>query len=156
LGEKLAKTSSTPGRTRAINFFSVRRAGRSTPEVLFADLPGYGYAKLSKEVSAEWPKFIEPYLEQRETLALSVVLVDANVPPQEKDTQLIEWLKFQQRPFVIVGTKSDRMSNNTLANSMRTLKAHFGTQDILPYSTKTGTGRNDLWRRIGQSCGFGD
>jgi GTP-binding protein len=156
LGEKLAKTSSTPGRTRSINFFSVRRAGRSVPEVLFADLPGYGYAKLSKEISAEWPKFIEPYLEKRETLALSVVLVDTNIPPQERDTQLIEWLKYQHRPFVIVGTKSDRISNNALSNSMRALKTHFATDNIVSYSTKTGAGRNDLWRRIGEACAFGE
>jgi GTP-binding protein len=156
LGEKLAKTSSTPGRTRSINFFSVRRAGRSGPELLFADLPGYGYAKLSKEISAEWPKFIEPYLERREPLALSIVLVDTNIPPQEKDTQLIEWLKFHQRPFVIIGTKADRISNNVLSNSLRTLKSAFGTEDILPYSTKTGAGRNDLWRRIGEACRLSD
>jgi GTP-binding protein len=156
LSEKLAKTSSTPGRTRSINFFSVRRAGRSAAELVFADLPGYGYAKLSKEISAEWPKFIEPYLERRETLALSVVLVDTNIPPQDKDTQLIEWLKFNQRPHVIVGTKADRISNNALGNSLRTLKTHFGTDDLLPYSTKTGAGRNDLWRRIGQACGFNE
>jgi len=156
LGEKLAKTSSTPGRTRSINFFTVRRAGRSGPELLFADLPGYGYAKLSKEISAEWPKFIEPYLEQRETLTLSIVLVDTNIPPQEKDTQLVEWLKFHQRPFVIIGTKADRISNNVLNNSLRTLRSAFGIEEILPYSTKTGAGRNDLWRRIGKACGLGD
>ena len=152
LGEKLAKTSSTPGRTRSINFFSVRRAGRSRPELLFADLPGYGYAKLSKEISAEWPTFIEPYLEKREPLALSIVLVDTNIPPQEKDVQLVEWLKFHQRPFVITGTKADRISNNVLGNSLRALKTAFGIDDILPYSTKTGAGRNDLWRRIGEAC----
>jgi GTP-binding protein len=156
LGEKLAKTSSTPGRTRAINFFAVRRAGRSGPELLFADLPGYGYAKLSKEISAEWPKFIEPYLEKREALALSIVLVDTNIPPQEKDVQLIEWLKFHQRPFQIVGTKADRISNNVLSNSLRTLKAAYGSDEILPYSTKTGAGRNELWRRIGEACGLAE
>ena len=155
LGEKLAKTSSTPGRTRSINFFAVRRAGRATAEMLFADLPGYGYAKLSREISAEWPKFIEPYLQSRETLALSIVLVDTNVPPQEKDKQLIEWLKFNQRPFVIVGTKADRVSNNVLNNSVRVLKSSFGVEEILPYSTKTGTGRNELWRFIGERCGMG-
>jgi GTP-binding protein len=154
LGEKLAKTSSTPGRTRSINFFAVRRAGRSNPELLFADLPGYGYAKLSKEISAEWPKFIEPYLETREPLALSIVLVDTNIPPQEKDKQLVEWLRFHNRPFVVVGTKADRISNNVLSNSMRTLKSAFGIEHILPYSTKTGAGRNELWRHIGESCGM--
>jgi GTP-binding protein len=154
LGEKLAKTSSTPGRTRAINFFAVRRAGRSAPELLFADLPGYGYAKLSKEISAEWPKFIEPYLEQRQTLALSIVLVDSNIPPQDKDKALVDWLKFHHRPFVVIGTKADRVSNNVLSNSLRSLKQAFGIETLLPYSTKTGAGRNELWREIGARCGM--
>ncbi len=156
LGEKLAKTSSTPGRTRAINFFAVRRAGRSATELLFADLPGYGYAKLSKEISAEWPKFIEPYLETRPTLALAIVLVDTNIPPQDKDKDLIDWLKFHQRNFVVIGTKADRISNNVLNNSLRTLKHAFGIETILPYSTKTGAGRNELWREIGKSCRLGE
>src|SRR5438067_12066477 len=68
LGSKVAKTSSTPGRTRAINFFEVRWAGKPSPELIFTDLPGYGYAKISREVSQEWPKFIEPYLKERSTL----------------------------------------------------------------------------------------
>src|SRR5690349_9538534 len=63
VGEKIARTSSTPGRTRTINFFEVRRKGEPRGELIFADLPGYGYAKLSREVTGEWPKFIEPYLE---------------------------------------------------------------------------------------------
>lgn len=155
LGEKLAKTSSTPGRTRSINFFAVRRAGRSGAELLFADLPGYGYAKISKEISAEWPKFIEPYLQERPTLALSIVLVDTNIPPQDKDQQLIEWLQHHDRKFVVVGTKSDRVSNNVLNNSLRTLKSSFGIETLLPYSTKTGAGRNELWREIGTACGIG-
>src|SRR5712664_1547074 len=76
LGAKVAKTSSTPGRTRSINFFEVRWPGKPKPELIFADLPGYGYAKISREISAEWPKFIEPYLNERATLALCLVLVD--------------------------------------------------------------------------------
>jgi GTP-binding protein len=149
LGEKLAKTSSTPGRTRSINFFQVRRAGKPAPELLFADLPGYGYAKISKEISAEWPKFIEPYLENRSSLVLSIVLIDSIIPPQRSDEQLIEWLRAKNRSFVVVGTKSDRVSNNQLQNSIRKLTEHFQIERILPYSTKTGTGRNELWREIG-------
>ncbi len=149
LGEKLAKTSSTPGRTRSINFFQVRRAGKPAPELLFADLPGYGYAKISREISAEWPKFIEPYLENRPSLVLSIVLIDSNIPPQHSDEQLIEWLRAKNRSFVVVGTKSDRVSNNQLQNSIRKLTEHFQIERILPYSTKTGTGKNELWREIG-------
>jgi len=149
LGEKLAKTSSTPGRTRSINFFQVRRAGKPAPELLFADLPGYGYAKISREISAEWPKFIEPYLENRPSLVLSIVLIDSNIPPQKSDEQLIEWLRAKNRSFVVVGTKSDRVSNNQLQNSIKRLTEHFQIERILPYSTKTGAGKNELWREIG-------
>src|SRR5438045_9035568 len=92
VGTKLARTSSTPGRTRSINFFEIRRAGQPRPELLFTDLPGYGYAKVSREISQEWSKFVDPYLHQRSTLALCLALVDANVPPQPSDSQLLEFL----------------------------------------------------------------
>src|SRR5215467_436147 len=105
VGTKLARTSSTPGRTRSINFFEVRWPGKPRPEVIFADLPGYGYAKISKEISQEWPKFIEPYLTQRPTLALCVALIDVNVPPQASDRQLLEFLSDLGRPFLLVATK---------------------------------------------------
>src|ERR1700749_3573692 len=84
VGEKAAKVSQTPGRTRAINFFALLNSPQQA-QLVFADLPGYGYAKISKSISAEWPKFIDPYLAERETLKLCVCLVDSNVPPQPND-----------------------------------------------------------------------
>src|ERR1700689_3721635 len=96
LGSKQAHTSSTPGRTRAINFFALHEGAgdkmKVRPTLIFADLPGYGYAKISKSMSAEWPKFIEPYLAERETLALCISLVDTKIPPQESDILLINAL----------------------------------------------------------------
>ncbi len=148
LGEKVAKTSSTPGRTRTINFFAVRRQGAPKPEVIFADLPGYGYAKLSKEVTAEWPKFIDPYLLERSSLALCICLVDINIPPQERDRQLIDFLKHAGRDFLLVATKADRVSSNQLRNQIELFKREFETGRILPYSAKTGTGKQELWNEI--------
>jgi GTP-binding protein len=148
LGEKVAKTSSTPGRTRSINFFAVRRQGAPRPEVIFADLPGYGYAKLSKEVSAEWPKFIDPYLGERESLALCICLVDISIPPQDSDKQLVEFLKHAGREFLMVATKADRVSNNQLRAQIELFKREFGTENILPYSSKKGTGKDELWKLI--------
>jgi len=148
LGEKMAKTSSTPGRTRTINFFEVRRPGQPRAEMLFADLPGYGYAKLPRELTAEWPKFIEPYLQRRPTLALCIVLVDANVPPQQSDQQLVEWLQSTQRHFVITATKADRLSGNKLTQSLNALRSQFQTERILPFSARTGAGRDELWKEI--------
>lgn len=152
VGAKLARTSSTPGRTRAINFFEIRWPGKPRPELIFADLPGYGYAKISREISQEWPKFIEPYLAQRPTLALCVALVDVNVPPQESDRQLLDFLNASGREFLVVGTKSDRLSNNQLNNVLRTLAAEYPKGRLLPYSAKTGAGREELWKQIRQAA----
>lgn len=151
-GEKIARTSSTPGRTRAINFFEVRRPGQPRPEWIFADLPGYGYAKLPREVTAEWPNFIEPYLQGRESLALCVALVDSKVPPQESDKQLLDWLRSAQRNFVVIATKADRLSGNELPVALRKLQSGLGIEKLIPYSSKTGTGKDDLWSAIRQAC----
>ena len=149
---KLARTSSTPGRTRSINFFEVRWPGKPQPEVIFADLPGYGYAKLSREISQEWPKFIEPYLNDRPTLALCLALVDANVPPQNSDRQLLDFLNASGREFLLIATKSDRLSNNQLHNALKTLADAYPTAAVIPFSAKTGAGRDEVWKKIRQSA----
>lgn len=148
VGTKLARTSSTPGRTRSINFFEIRWPGKPRPELIFADLPGYGYAKISRSISEEWPKFIEPYLHERATLALCVALVDCNVPPQESDRQLLDFLSSSGRSVLLVATKSDRLSNNQLHNAMRKLGEQYPSARLLPYSSKTGAGRDELWKQI--------
>lgn len=148
VGTKLARTSSTPGRTRAINFFELRIAGKPRPELIFADLPGYGYAKISREISAQWPSFIDPYLKDRSTLALCVALVDSNIPPQESDQQLLDFLTATGRPFLIVATKSDRLSGNQLNNALRTLGERHAGARVVPFSAKTGAGKEEVWQAI--------
>lgn len=148
VGTKLARTSSTPGRTRAINFFELRIAGKPKPELIFTDLPGYGYAKISREISGQWPSFIDPYLRERPTLALCVVLLDSNIPPQDSDQQLLEFLTATGRPFVIIATKSDRLSGNHLGNALRVLQAKYPGARVVPFSAKTGAGREPLWQEI--------
>lgn len=148
VGAKLARTSSTPGRTRSINFFEVRWPGRPRPEVVFADLPGYGYAKLSREISAEWPKFIEPYLNDRPALALCVALVDANIPPQESDRQLLDFLSASGRDFLVIATKSDRLSNNQLRNALKVLTEAYPAAPVIAFSSKTGAGSDEVWKKI--------
>ena len=139
---------SNVGKSSVINFFELRVAGKPRPELIFTDLPGYGYAKLSREVSAQWPQFIDPYLRDRPTLALCLALVDSNIPPQESDQQLLEFLTATGRPFVIVATKSDRLSGNTLRNALRVFEDKYPGARIVPFSAKTGTGREELWREI--------
>ena len=150
VGEKAARVSSTPGRTRAINFFQVSDEKGAARRV-FADLPGYGYAKISKSISAEWPSFIEPYLQERSTLALCVCLVDANVPPRPNDRQLLDWLRAANRELVVVATKIDRLSGNERARNLVGLKRGLEVDEILPVSAKTGYGIKELWRKIGEA-----
>jgi GTP-binding protein len=153
LGAKVAKTSSTPGRTRTINFYEIRWPGKPRPALFFADLPGYGYARLPREVTAQWASFVEPYLEHRPTLGLSIVLVDCGVPPQESDKQLVGWLGANQRNFLVVATKADRLSGNTLRTALEGLQQEFGVERIARFSARTGDGRDELWREIRSACG---
>jgi GTP-binding protein len=154
LGEKQAKVSSTPGRTRAINFFALTDAPeRQQAQLIFTDLPGYGYAKISKSVSAEWPKFIEPYLRQRTTLALCVCLVDSTIPPKASDAQLIEFLTTAKRDVLVAGTKADRLSGNGRAKALAALREAFGAEKLLLCSAKTGLGMKELWAAIREAGG---
>ena len=149
LGSKQAHVSSTPGRTRSINFFSITDSpSRQPPQMYFADLPGYGYAKLSKSISSEWPKFIEPYLAERPTLTLSLCLVDSNIPPQKSDAQLIHFLRSFDRRFLIVGTKADRLSGNARVKAQAELRKGLGVDDLMLCSAKTGAGLKELWSAI--------
>jgi GTP-binding protein len=153
LGEKQARVSSTPGRTRAINFFALASSPwnekpAQQAEMIFADLPGYGYAKLSRSVSAEWPKFIEPYLHDRSTLALCICLVDSTIPPRASDAQLIQFLESTGRDYRVLGTKADRLSGNGRAKALATLREAFGAEKLLLCSAKTGAGIRELWATI--------
>lgn len=149
LQQKLAHVSSSPGRTRSINFIGIySKPDQPRPAFLLVDLPGYGYARLSREISAEWPKFIEPYLEKREALGLAIVLIDCNVPPQESDRQLITFLQSIGREFLVVATKADKLSGNKLRQAVTSLQREHGIERILPYSAKTAAGRNELWQEI--------
>lgn len=156
VGSKIAKTSGTPGRTQTINFFEIRRPGKPRPDWIFADLPGYGYARVPRDLMAEWPKFIDPYLTARPSLALCVSIIDVSVPPQKKDLELLNWLRHAGRPFLVVGTKIDRISNNQLSNSLRKLKEELLLNEVIPFSAKGTTGHDELWRRIREAAGSDD
>jgi GTP-binding protein len=147
VGEKAAKVSQTPGRTRAINFFALQDSGNRR-KLMFADLPGYGYAKISKSISEGWPAFIEPYLSIRSMLKLCVCLVDSNVPAQESDKQLIDWLRAEGRELVVAATKIDRLSGNERTRNLLALKKVLELDELLPVSAKTGYGVKELWVRI--------
>src|SRR4028118_1400327 len=115
----LARTSNTPGRTQSINFFLINES------FYFVDLPGYGYAKVSKTMRQDWGKMAEEYLLKRQRLRLFVQLVDARHKPTELDRTLNEWLWFHQKNTLVVATKADKMSNNQLIKAMREIEARL-------------------------------
>ena len=142
LRKGLARTSNTPGRTQSINFFLINEG------FYFTDLPGYGYARVSKSMRSDWGQMAEDYLGQREELALCIQLIDSRHKPSVLDIQLNEWLVFNQKPHLIVATKSDKISNNELARSVKEAKLVLPGSDILTFSAQTSRGRDQVWAEI--------
>lgn len=141
----LARTSNTPGRTQSINYFLINDA------FYFVDLPGYGYAKVSKAMRADWGKLAEQYLSKPSGLALCVQLIDSRHNPTELDLQLNEWLSEYAKPSVIVATKADKLSRNQLRKQLMSSGELLGSHEILAYSSATGSGRDKLWFEIEKS-----
>jgi GTP-binding protein len=156
VGTKIAKTSNTPGRTQTINFFDLRRPGKPHPELFFVDLPGYGYARVPKELSTQWSQFIDPYLKSRSSLVLCLSLVDVSVPPQALDIQLLAWLRHHERPCMVIATKADRISNNQLRKSLAVLSEALNVEAdlMIPFSAKSRIGHAPLWRAIQAAAGI--
>ena len=152
VGTKLARTSSTPGRTRSINFFEVRWPGKPQPEVIFADLPGYGYAKLSREISAGVAQ-VHRALPQRPAHAGVVSGAGGYQRSSARsDRQLLDFLNASGRDLVMIATKSDRLSNNQLRNALKSLAEAYPTATVIPFSAKTGAGRDEVWNKIRRSA----
>lgn len=144
LGRKhLVKTSSTPGKTREINFFRINDA------FLFVDLPGYGYAEAPKAVQQGWQLLLESYLTEREPLRGVVLIVDARHEPSPLDRRLKDFLASHGVPVLLVASKADKLSRNESAAQLARIAAAFDLLDPpLAYSSKTGLGRDALWTRL--------
>ena len=153
VGTRMARVSSKPGLTQAINFFEVDATpprGRSQ-QIMVADLPGYGYARVSKKESRGWASFIDPYLSQRGLLKLVVVLVDSTIPVQPADQEMVQWLKDVGRPYLLVGTKSDKIGSSRRLFVLNRLASVFESR-LLAVSATTGDGLDELWRIILAKC----
>jgi GTP-binding protein len=137
----LARTSSTPGKTRLLNWFRVVRGGR---ELWLVDLPGYGYAKVARSERAQWKRWIETYLENRPTLRLAVLLQDLRRDPGEDETLLLRWLAERDVPALVALTKCDKLKPMRRAERVRELGG-------LATSAETGMGIAELWAAIDRS-----
>jgi GTP-binding protein len=138
----LARTSNTPGRTQSINYFKIN------DRFYFVDLPGYGYAKVSKTMRADWGEMARDYLSLREELVLSIQLIDARHEPTALDCQLNEWLAVNEKPFAVVATKSDKLSANQLKKQLKVIENTLSADRIIPYSSVTGKGKVEVWDAI--------
>jgi GTP-binding protein len=146
--KQLARVSSQPGRTRSINFYLVN--GR----LYFVDLPGYGYARVSREERKQWKISVESYLNQRR-LTVAVVIVDARIGPQEGDLMMAEWLRSRRLQWLTVVTKSDKLSRNQLQKCLPEYAQRIDVplESLVPLSVKTGEGLPILKQKISQVLG---
>ncbi len=140
--DKLAFTSSRPGRTQAINFFQVDGGFH------FVDLPGYGYAAVPLEIKREWEKLIEAYLRERRALKMCLVLLDARRGWMESDRQLREWLEHYERPYRVIATKYDKLkTQKERQEGIKRIRQVTG-EDPLVFSAVTGRGAREIWQAI--------
>lgn len=149
----LARVSATPGRTRALQFFDV--AFRPTPaarprQVRFCDLPGYGYAQVSKGERERWGAMIEDYLRGRDVLRAVVLIVDARHAPAESDHDALAFLRNGGRQVIVAATKTDKLPRTRVGAALRAVEGALGLSrgEAVPFSAVEGTGADALWSRI--------
>ena len=143
--KNIARTSSTPGKTRQLNYFKINQ------KIYFVDLPGYGFAKAPKTERVQWRRLIENFLTQSPNLEGVVSIIDSRIGPTKLDLQLLEWLKNFNIPIILVGTKSDKLSKSALLNQVRRYSNQlndFKLKQIIPFSVINGAGKKEVWREI--------
>lgn len=143
--KSLARTSSNPGKTQTLNFYLINK------EFHFVDLPGYGYAKVSKVQREKWARFIEEYLVSRENLKVVILITDIRHQPTKDDIAMYDWLKYYNLPVIVIGTKADKIPKGKLEKHKKIAKE---TLDIDPqdkfiiFSAGTGLGKEQLWKEL--------
>lgn len=138
--KSLARVSATPGKTATINFFE-------TENLIFADLPGYGYAKVSRGEKRRWADLIEGYFAQDRDIVLVLSLVDSRHPPSADDRMMVEFLIENELPFVVILTKTDKLSARQRQERLEAVRRELPCGDrltLLPFSSQTGEGREEL------------
>ena len=147
-GQKaLAFSSSTPGRTQAVNFFRID--GR----IIFVDLPGYGYATAPQHLSRMWGQTVDAYLLERRSLKLCVFLLDARRGWMGPDLQLKEWLDTRRQTYVVVATKVDKLNQKERHQSQIAIRKHYASADLIWFSALNGQGVKELWQAISKTTG---
>jgi len=146
IGRKsLVRTSSKPGKTRTLNFYFINDS------YYFVDVPGYGYAKVSKQEREKWGRMMEEYFETREQLRLVVLIVDIRHQPTREDLQMYDYMAYLGIPLVIIATKLDKVSKNKRHQHTQQMKREFGNEiPVIPFSAETGENKELVWKVISQ------
>jgi GTP-binding protein len=143
--KKMARTSSTPGKTQTINFYRINEL------LYFVDLQGYGYAKVSKKSRATWGKSIMKYLAERQMLMNVFLLVDIRHKPSEHDKTMFDWIKGNGYRGIVLVTKTDKIPRSRKENHLKVIRQTLGMEEddvIIPISTKTKEGLEEVWNVI--------
>lgn len=143
--KKVAKTSATPGKTRQLNYFKIN------DKIYFVDLPGYGFAKASKQERSFWRDLIEAFIGKSPNLKGVVSILDSRIGVTDLDRDLHIWLRSLQVPLILVATKTDKLSRNQLANQLSIMKRQVVSNhaaEIIPFSAVNGTGTKEVWQAI--------
>lgn len=151
----LAKVSRTPGKTRAVNVFLVSTSDPDLSQFHLVDLPGYGFAKVSKSVRTQWGPLMEDYLVGRALLRGVVLLVDSRIVT-DQDRQTIAWLRSIRRNLLVVATKVDKVKASERVRMLKQTRRALGLADgdlLIPYSSETGDGRDRLWGALREVAG---
>ena len=145
--KNLAKTSSAPGRTRLVNYFDFG-------EFWLADLPGYGYAAVSRDEKARWGKTLDAFFAKKEDIRHVFLLIDIRRDPSGDDLQLVDFLNYHIIPFSVIATKSDKLSRMKAKERKRAIASQFalGEDNVAVVSSVTGEGKADVLSRIAQVC----
>ena len=147
--KSLARTSSKPGKTQTVNFYNVNG------ELYFVDLPGYGYANVSLSVKEQWGKMIEKYLKKSKQLKVILLLIDIRHEPSANDKNMYEWIIYNGYNPVIVATKADKTKRSQLQKQVKIVREGLGASKdtlIVPFSSVTKQGRDEVWNIIENAC----
>jgi ribosome biogenesis GTP-binding protein YsxC/EngB len=147
----LARVAATPGKTRALNFYNI------DDSLHLVDLPGYGYANVSKDMRSSWGTTIETYLNLRLQLKMIILLVDIRHSPSDNDIEMYDWICKRNVPHMVVASKMDKIPRSQINTRLNDIKKVLGIEEgvaLIPFSSETKQGRNEIWGRIMEMTGL--
>lgn len=143
--KSMARISQQPGKTQTLNFYLLNQ------DIIFVDVPGYGYAKVSKKQREQWGQMIETYLSERDVLKAVILIVDVRHPPSKEDALMYNWLKYYEIPVIVVATKADKIKKAQYQRHLKIVRETLNLQNedtVILFSSHTGEGKDKVWNEV--------